>query len=177
MHSTGMQSLPLTVAAVLTAACLSGPSSHPSGTEATPATPPAAAAATAPASAQAAPPADTPIRVTIAELSAEPARFVGKRIVVTGRLVNEHPTYQRLILALHDEKRGRLAVRPWLRSSVSLPRQRPGQPDATPAPSQSQFLNQDVELTGTLARDDEADKPSASFIFIVSSARIVERPG
>lgn len=184
MSSTSAQRVPLAAATMLFAACLSAPDARvPAGRDdVTPPAPPVAQTATtvpapAPSPAPAPAPAEAAPRATIAEIAAAPDRFVGQRRTIAGHLVNESASYfSRPRLVLQDGKNGRLAVRPWLRSSVAPGRERSGTSGTPPPATQGQYLNKDVELTGTLQPDD-ASPSSRSLILIVSSARIVERPG
>lgn len=186
MSSTSAQRVPLAAATMLLAACLSTPAARApaGGDDVTPPTPPSAqTAAPAPAPTPPPPPAPSPApagaapRATIAEIAAAPDRFVGTRRTIAGHLVNESASYfSRPRLVLQDGKNGRLAVRPWLRSSVAPGRERSGSSGAPPPETQGQYLNKDVELTGTLQPDDSSPS-SRALILIVSSARIVERPG
>lgn len=182
MSSTSAQRVPLAAATMLFAACLSAPAARvPAGRDdVTPPAPPVAQAATTvptPAPSPAPAPAEAAPRATIAEIAAAPDRFVGTRRTIAGHLVNESASYfSRPRLVLQDGKNGRLAVRPWLRSSVAPGRERSGTSRTPPPATQGQYLNKDVELTGTLQPDDSSPS-SRSLILIVSSARIVERPG
>ena len=115
-------------------------------------------------------------QVTVAQLSQKPDAFVGKRIVVRGKLVNEAANYfEKLDLALTDDKGQRVRVREWMRQEV---RQRPPG-DSRPAPqSQSSYLDREVELTGVLERiePEDAAKGKPLYAIRVESAKVVDQP-
>ena len=123
-----------------------------------------------PPSSGAAQPADAAQAATVRELLAEPGRFAGRPVTVRGRLIAEGNYFSRNSkLFLVDDEARRLEVRPWLPRSTPPPRG-----DAQPAgpPTQADFLDQRVELTGRLRPATTEAAPAAPALE-VTSARIL----
>jgi hypothetical protein len=78
-----------------------------------------------------------------------PADFAGKLVLLEGTLVNEGKNYfTDLRVVLKDKEGNRIHVRPWL--PMEMPPGPPGMKGTRP--TLSQYLNKQVELTGTVEK-------------------------
>lgn len=97
------------------------------------------------------PEAQAQVKVSIAELAAQPERFLDRFVEVTGQLVNGGRSYfDDLRPLLRDGQGHEIAVTPWLPLEVPAPR--PGQPPESRPHVMSEFLAVDVALTGVWLR-------------------------
>jgi hypothetical protein len=125
---------------------------------------------TACAGAQVAQPAAPPVKVlTIAELAAEPDKFLNSSVRVIGRLENRGDNYfsrtRRIVIS--DGNRF-VDVKPWL--PLSSP---PSSPSGEQRPSLATYLDQEVEILGAL-RKAEGKQGKPTFLLEVKDARIVK---
>ena len=117
-----------------------------------------------------APQAPEPAPATVQQLLANPAALAGRPIVVSGKLVGEGNYFSRRSkLFLVDDADRRIEVTPWLPRSIP-----PRQDDSRPAPpTQADFLDQRVQLTGVLRVGRAADAAAPTLTLEVTTAKIV----
>jgi hypothetical protein len=128
-----------------------------------------AGCASSSAAPQAAATPDKTKTATVAEMAAQPDKFLGGAVRVTGRLENAGDNYfsRRRRIVLTDGKSS-IDVTPWLPIEV------PPSPSGQQRPTLATYLDQDVELLGTLRRTET--RPGApAFLLEVRDAKVVKR--
>jgi hypothetical protein len=112
----------------------------------------------------------TPATVTLEALTADPQRYVGGTVRVSGTLENAGSNYfTDLRPRLRDDEGHAIAVRPWLPTAVPPGPKRPG---VTPPPTLSNYLGKRVDITAIVERG-ELPKTNERYYLNVQTADVI----